>query len=76
MSVMCQMDTFQKEIAISNDGAIRGVRSPVDDNFFTDGIVVTDSQDRVITLEFEILWSGTDNGSMINRVVFTHAGAA
>ena len=75
MGVVCQMYAFQQKVTVSDYRTIGCVRAPVKDHFLPYGIVITDFQEGILTLEFKILRSSTDDGTLIDDIIRSHTGA-
>ena len=73
--IVGDMDSLQQKVPISDAGLVTGKGCTVDNYFFADRIVVADNQFCRISREFKVLWSSTDDGTLIDDVVVSHACA-
>ena len=64
--------SFEQIVAISDDCFSSGCGCPVDDYIFAYHIVVADRQARSFTFVSEILWLGTEYGTVEYAIVFPH----
>ena len=62
--------SFEQIVAVSDDCFSSGCGCPVDDYIFAYHIVVADRQARSFTFVSEILWLGTEYGTVEYAIVF------
>jgi hypothetical protein len=49
--------------------------STVNDHILTDNVTIANDALRLLSTELEVLWQGTDNGTLMHLVSFTHTRA-
>ncbi len=60
---------------VADDGSAGGAYSAVDDHILADNVVITDMAIGAFPFPTEVLWVGSDDGALVNFIVFAHAGA-
>ena len=67
------MGTFHKKVAVAKHCFTTLVSTSVDNHILTDSIVIANHYFTLFTSKVEILWEGSDNGSLEYLIIITHA---
>ena len=75
LGIMRDVSTLHQHVLITNHCLSTSMGGTVDDDILTDDIAVADDTFRLLATELEVLWQGTDDGTLVYLVFLTHAGA-
>ena len=76
LGVVADVGTLHEHVLVADDGLAAGMCGTVDDNVFADDVAIADDALRLLATELEVLWQGTDDGTLMHLVALAHACAA